>query len=467
MANILVVDDERSMREFLQILLEREGHVVTTAASVKQALQRCGEGVAELVFVDLKLPDGSGMEVLAWLKEHEPDVQVIMMTAFATTETAVGAMRIGAYDYQLKPFKVEETRALTQKALEKLTLLRENRALRAQLKGDHNLAHIVGKSTGMAELMALLAKVAPTPASVLIEGESGTGKELVARAIHAASPRHAGPFVAVNCGAIPETLLESELFGHAAGAFTGANRSRPGLFETATAGTLLFDEIGELPLSMQVKLLRVLQERKVRRVGEEHERPVDVRVLAATNHDLQARVQAGRFREDLFYRLNVVRLRLPPLRERQDDIPTLARAFVLKYAESMGKEVRDVAPETVRALCGYRFPGNVRELQNLMERAVILAGGDAIQLADLPEEVRGTAPLAAAADVTIPEGGIDFEATVQGLERRLLKTALTRAGGVKTRAAELLGLSLRSLRYRLQKLGLQTTAEPDADSDRR
>jgi len=458
-ANVLVVDDERSMREFLQILLERDGYIVAVADGVRQALKACEQASPDLVFVDLKLKDGSGMEVLSWLREHEPDVQVIMMTAYATTENAVEAMRQGAYDYQLKPFKIEETRVLTQKALEKRALLRENRALRAQLRNDGGLARIIGKSPKMAEVVTLIAKVAPTPASILIEGESGTGKELVARAIHDSSARAAGPFVAVNCGAIPETLIESELFGHAAGAFTGANRARPGLFETATGGTLLLDEIGELPLSMQVKLLRALQERVVRRVGEERERPVDVRILAATNKDLQQLTQQGGFREDLYYRLNVVRVRLPPLRERVEDIPLLARALVIKYGESIGKGVEEVAPEALRALSNYAFPGNVRELQNLMERAVILASGHVIQCQDLPEEVRGN--LTAVSDpLAFPDSGMDLEQALERIERGFLETAMTRAEGVKTRAAQLLGLTQRSLRYRLQRRGL---AGPEAN----
>jgi two-component system, NtrC family, response regulator PilR len=453
-ANILVIDDERSMREFLQILLERDGHTVTTAESVAQALTTCRTGWPELVFADLKLPDGTGMDVLTWLRDHEPDVQVIMMTAFATAETAVDAMRLGAYDYQLKPFKVEETRVLTQKALEKLTLLRENRALKAQLKGDKGLSRIVGRSQRMAEVVRLIEKVAPTPASVLIEGESGTGKELIARAIHEGSPRSRGPFVAVNCGAIPENLIESELFGHAAGAFTGANRSRPGLFETAGAGTLLLDEVSELPLAMQVKLLRTLQERTARRVGEEHERTIDVRILASTNRDLQLLAQAGGFREDLYYRLNVIRVRLPALRERVEDIPLLARAFLLKYSESIGKPVQDLDVDVLRALGAYAFPGNVRELQNLMERAVILSAGKTLRLADLPEEVRGLSATPVAEAVVLPESGVDLEQVLEGVERAYLEAAMARADGVKTRAARALGLSLRSLRYRLQKRGL-------------
>ncbi len=460
MSHIVVIDDERSMREFLQILLEREGHEVVSCSDVKGALAALEDREPDMVFSDLKLPDGTGMEVLKTVRERYPDAQVIMMTAFATAENAVEAMRLGAYDYQLKPFKVSEVRALTQKALEKVQLLRDNRALRAQLKG---LERLVGQSARMREVAELVGKVAPTKTSVLIEGESGTGKELVARAIHEASPRAAGPFVPVNFGAIPETLIEAELFGHAAGAFTGAARARGGLFEAAHQGTLLLDEVGELPASMQVKLLRVLQERSVRRVGEERERPIDVRILAATNKVLQDMVRQGSFREDLYYRLNVVRIVVPPLRERLEDVPLLARAFMARFAQDQGKVLEGIAPEAMRALTRYGFPGNVRELENYMERAVALAGGALITLGDLPEELRAATPDSSLGDLlAFPEEGVELEGVLASLERRLIEEAMRRAGGVKTRAAELLGLSFRSLRYRLQRLGVESEGEGES-----
>ncbi len=464
MATVLVIDDERSMREFLKILLEQDGHVVSTADDVEPALAACRARSPDLVFTDLKLPTGSGMDVLRWTREHEPDTQVIMMTAYASTETAVDAMRLGAYDYQLKPFKVDELRVLTQKALEKQTLLRENRALKAQLTPAPGVARLIGRSAGVAEVVALIEKVAPTKASVLVEGESGTGKELVARAIHELSPRAQGPFVAINCGAIPENLIEAELFGHAAGAFTGAHRQRAGLFETAHTGTLLLDEVGELPLATQVKLLRALQERTVRRVGDDQDREVDVRIVASTNRDLQARVAAGQFREDLFYRLNVVRIRVPPLRERAEDIPLLARVFVQRYAREVGKPVDAIAPAALRALAAYPFPGNVRELENCIQRAVTLAAGATVLASDFPDEIKGGGAVADDDLLAFPAAGMALETTLAAIERRFISTALERAGGVKKRAAEMLGLSFRSFRYRLRKLGIDTVGD-DTDSD--
>ncbi|MEZ4271457.1 MAG: sigma-54 dependent transcriptional regulator [Myxococcota bacterium] len=451
-AHVLIVDDERSMREVLQILLEGEGYDVTAAGDVQHAILAGTETPPDLVFTDLRLPDGSGLDVLRWMNDNHPDAQVIVLTAFATTENAVEAMRMGAYDYQIKPVKVDEIRALAQKALEKVSLLRDNRQLKAQLKGKYGLARLVGTSQAMMNVVSLIEKVAPTRTNVLIEGESGTGKELVARAVHEGSPRFKESFVAVNCGAIPETLIEAELFGHGAGAYTGAGKARRGLFEAAHGGTLLLDEIGELPPPMQVKLLRVLQERKVRRVGEELERPIDVRIIAATNRDLEDLVKTEAFREDLFYRLNVVRIRVPPLRERTDDIPDLARVFLQRFANDSGKEIVGFSEEAMRALTHYAFPGNVREIENCMERAVALASGSTVELSDLPDAMRQTSHGSIDDPLGFPEGGIALEERLEEIERNLMRRALERANGVKTHAAELLGLSFRSFRYRLQKL---------------
>lgn len=461
MPRILVVDDERSMREFLQILLEGEGYEVFTAGDVQEGILVGGQQEPDLVYSDLKLPDGSGMEVLRWFKEHKPETQVIMMTAFGTTENAVEAMRLGAYDYQVKPVKVDEIRAITQKALEKVHLIRDNQQLTAQLKGRFGFSGILGKSKRMQEVTALIEKVAPSKTNVLVEGESGTGKELVARAVHEGSSRAGGPFVAVNCGAIPETLIEAELFGHVPGAFTGASKARRGLFEMAEGGTLFLDEIGELPVSMQVKLLRVLQERSLRRVGDERERKVDVRIVAATNRDLQELTKSGDFREDLFYRLNVVRVRVPPLRERREDIPLLVQAFVRNFGQDAEKPIEGISDEAVRVLTSYSFPGNVRELENYIERAVALCSGPIIEVEDLPEEVRDGGPGPLNDLLAFPETGVDLEHTLQELERYFIHEALERVGGVKTRAAELLGLSFRSFRYRLQKLGLSDQEESE------
>ena len=459
MAKILVIDDERSMRDVLRVLLEGEGHEVLTSASLADALRRCERDQPDLIFSDLRLPDGSGMAILDWVRHHRPETQVVMMTAFATTENAVEAMRLGAYDYQIKPFKVDEVRVVTQKALEKASLLRENRSLRAQLSSDDRGKTIVGRSRAMAEVLALIDKVADTPSTVLIEGESGTGKELVARAIHWRGERRKGPFVAVNCAAIPESLIESELFGHAAGAFTGAHRARAGLFETAHRGTLLLDEVGELPLSTQAKLLRVLQEKAVRRVGEGRERPVDVRILAATNRSLEQAVAEGRFREDLYYRLHVFRIVVPPLRERREDIPLLARAFLLKHAEVLGKRIEGFTDEALEALERHDYKGNVRELENYVERAVTLASGPRIGLEQLPSTLRRRGVAGATVKPVTCRGGIDLEAYLEKVERELILDALEVAGGVKTKAAQLLGISFRSLRYRLKKLGLEAPHE--------
>lgn len=452
MAKVLVVDDELSMREFLQILLEGEGHQVETAGDLAEAVTLCQRDTPDLVYTDLKLPGSSGMDLLRYLREEYPETQVIMMTAFGTADTAVEAMRLGAYDYQVKPVKVDEIRALTAKALEKLNLIRDNKNLSAQLRGRFGFSRFIGTSPKMTLVVELIEKVARSRTNVLIEGESGTGKELVARSIHEGSSRAQGPFVAINCGAIPETLIEAELFGHVAGAFTGAGRGRRGLFEAAHGGTIFLDEIGELPQQMQVRLLRVVQERTVRRVGDEREKPVDARIVAATNRDLQEQVKLGRFREDLFYRLNVVRIRVPPLRERIEDIPPLATAFAERFSRDLGVLVNGITHDAMQALTTYRFPGNVRELENYIERAITLATGESITVEDLPEEVRSSAGKPMADLLAFPASGINIEATLEAIERRFIDQALKRSGGVKTKAARLLGLSFRSFRYRLAKL---------------
>lgn len=464
MARVLVVDDERSLRDVLQILLEERGHDVTVAATVETGLKTLRSEMFDLAFVDLKLPDGEGLELLRALKSQQPDAQIIMMTAYATTENAVAAMRLGAYDYQIKPFKLEEIKILSEKALEKTGLLRDI-ALRGRLEKQYGLSRLVGRSPKMVALAGLIEKVAPTRANVLIEGESGTGKELIARAIHENSDRRTYSFVAVNCGAIAENLIESELFGHSAGAFTGAVKARGGLFEAAHGGTLLLDEISELPLGLQVKLLRALQERKIRRVGEDHEREIDVRVIAATNRDLQQAVHSQLFREDLYYRLNVVRIRVPPLRERPDDIPLLAKLFVQKFAGEQNKSLEGLSSEALKILTQLPYPGNVRELENYIERAVALASGKEVGASDLPEEVRALSPDETQPLLAFPESGIALETLLESIEKRFIQEALTRSAGVKTKAAELLGLSFRSLRYRLRKLGIATTDEVESDDD--
>jgi two-component system response regulator PilR (NtrC family) len=460
MGVILVVDDERSMRDFLRIALSRAGHDVTLAESPSAAHQALQDREFDVVITDLRMQEGasSGLDVLDAVKKSHPHTQVVVVTAFATPETAIAAMKRGAYDYLTKPFKVDEINVVVEKALEKRALLRDNVELRAQLQGRFHLDRIIGKSPAMQRIFELIKKVAPAKTSVLISGESGTGKELVARALHHLSPRAEAPFVAVNCGAIPESLLESELFGHVKGAFTGAVSDRPGLFAAAHNGTLFLDEIGELGPQMQVKLLRVLQERKVKRVGGTTEEEFDVRVVAATNRDLEAEVERGAFRRDLYYRLNVIQLHLAPLRQRREDVPLLVEHFVRKHTASLGRAIGGIEPEAMAALCDYDYPGNVRELENLVERAVTLESAERISRASLPDLTPKKRSEPASAD-DFPAEGVDLERMVGDFEKSLIDKALARTQGVRKEAAKLLGISFRSLRYRLAKLGVGPTDE--------
>jgi len=450
-ARILVVDDERSLREFLEIFFRREGFSVTTAASVDEALVAVGADDFDVVVSDVQLGGSSGLELLRHVKDAAPDTVVIMITAFATAESAIEAMKQGAYDYITKPFKVDELRLVIDKALEKKGLAEENQRLRTALRA--RTRSLVGSSAAMRRVHDMVAQVATTKTNVLVSGESGTGKELVARGIHDLSERREKPFIAVNCGAIPENLLESELFGHVRGAFTGAVSNKPGLVETADGGTLFLDEIGELPQSLQVKLLRLIQEKTLRRVGGNHDQRIDVRIVAATHRDLRAEAEAGRFREDLYYRLNVIQIVLPSLRERMEDIPLLVQHFLEKYRRELGKEVQGLSGAAMEKILAYPFPGNVRELENLIERAVALARGPLLDADVLPSSVlersakhRTPAPT--------PVEGANLDEILASYERGLLSDALQRAGGVKKRAAKLLGISFRSFRYRLEKLGL-------------
>lgn len=471
MARILVVDDETSIREFLEILLLRAHHHVRLARDAVDAIAQLKEEPVDLVLTDLRLPRGSGMDVLQYIARHAPSTQVVMMTAFATTETAIEAMKAGAYDYIIKPFKVDELTVLIDRALERRALQTENVALKATLDARAANARLLGTSARMQEVFELIHKVAPTRTTILLTGESGTGKELVARAIHSRGPRASEPFIAINCGAIPETLIESELFGHTKGSFTGATADKPGLFERSDGGTVFLDEIGELPLSMQVKLLRVLQERKVRRVGGANDLAVECRVIAATNRRLETEIEKGAFREDLYFRLNVIQIKLPALRERRADIPMLVDAFINKFAEQMQSNVRGITDTAMQVLMGWSWPGNVRELENVIERGVILASSNRIDVDALPTSMRGGAtmpptstPVNTALLMDVPADGLDLEATLEGYERLLLEKALQRTGGKKKKAAELLKLSFRSFRYRLAKLGL-SGADDDPSED--
>ena len=458
-ARLLVVDDEQSMREFLESFLRREGYDVSTAADVNTALSYLESDEIDLVITDMQMPEKTGLDLILEARELSPETAMVMITGFGTTDSAISAMREGAYDYLTKPFKVDELRIVIEKALEKKLLSNENRRLKEELRSQSRSRNIIGHSRVMQEVHELIGQVAETKTNVLVYGESGTGKELVARAIHDQSPRSGKPFVAINCGAIPENLIESELFGHVKGAFTGALQNKDGLFEAATGGTLFLDEIGELSHPLQVKLLRALQEKSIRRVGDTADRKIDVRIVSATNRRLEDEVAAGRFREDVYYRLNVIQLTLPPLRDRPEDIPLLAQHFIRRFSDEIGKEVEGMDGEAFDMLSTYGFPGNVRELENLIERAVALARGPVIGTALLPPTVTAnpsTGPIS-----RIDDEGVDLEALVATYERSLLSEALSKTGGIKKKAARLLGISFRSFRYRLEKLGLEDATRGD------
>jgi two-component system response regulator PilR (NtrC family) len=452
-ARILVVDDERSMQEFLEIFFRREGYQVVTAGDLESARTHLEEDDFDVVITDIQMPGGSGLDLLRAAHEVSPESIVVMITAYASTETAIGAMKEGAYDYITKPFKVDEIKLVVEKALEKKLLASENRRLRSELRHRERDRSLIGNGPSMQRVFELIAQVADSKANVLISGESGTGKEMVARAIHAAGDREGRPFVVVNCAAIPETLLESELFGHVKGAFTGAFHNKAGLFETADGGTLFLDEVGELTLALQVKLLRLIQEKTFRRVGGTQDQRVDVRIVSATNRSLQEEVIAGRFREDLYYRLNVIEIPMPPLHERREDIALLVDHFIQKYARELGKPVQGASDEVMERLMQYPFPGNVRELENVIERAVALSKQPVLGLDSLAPSV--LQPVKTPGAKRIPPGGVDLQRLMDDYERGLLLEAMEAGGFVKKRAAQLLGVSFRSFRYRLEKLGLE------------
>lgn len=456
---LLIVDDEPGLRQMLEILFRREGYAVSTAPGYTAAVQaiETSPDPFSIVLTDLAMPDGTGLQVLAAAKKRSAATEVILITAHSSVDNAIEAMRQGAYDFVTKPFEPTELAALVTKALEKQSLVFEYQRLKAQVEqlSDKN---IIGKSTKMRGVLDMIDRIAPMKTTVLITGESGTGKERVARAIHERSERRRHPFLVVNCGALPEALMESELFGHEKGSFTGASAKSLGLFREAEGGTVMLDEVGELPLSLQVKLLRVLQERVVRPVGSSQEVAVDVRVLAATNRNVEGDVANGKFRQDLYYRLNVIRIELPALRERREDVPLLAERFMRRFSEEFGKNVVGFTPDALRALQTYAFPGNVRELENMMERAVALAGSRVIGLGDFPPEVSGAAASTGPSILELPPGGCNLDEVMTEVERRLLVEALGRTGGVRKAAARVLGISFRSLRYRLEKHGLDADA---------
>jgi two-component system response regulator PilR (NtrC family) len=453
-ARLLIVDDEESMLEFLRLLFEDSDYDLETADSVRGARALLEATTPDVILCDYKMPDGTGLELLDEIKQRKISSAVILMTAHGTHETAVEAMRLGAYDYVAKPFDVNELKLLVAKALEKAELIGENARLRQELAQRYTFGNIIGRSPQMQAVFELVQRVADTGSTVLLSGESGTGKELVARAIHFESQRAKGPFLTINCGAMPETLLESELFGHEKGAFTGAHQRKDGLFQAANGGTLLLDEIGEMPQGMQVKLLRVLQEKTVRKVGGTREEDVDVRIIASTNRELQEQVDRGEFREDLFYRIQVIPIRLPSLRERREDIPLLIEHFLRRHNDHISGEPRRISPGALKILEGYDWPGNVRELENAIERAVTLSTDELITVQDLPPQLHRRQP-SIQQRIEIPAGGLDLEGLLDDQRRNLMLQALERTGGVQTQAAELLGMSFRSFRYYAKKLGIK------------
>jgi two-component system, NtrC family, response regulator PilR len=457
-SRVLVVDDERSMRELLSIVLRRDGYDVLIAEDGAAGLELLKRERVDILITDIRMPQMNGVDLLREAKRIAPDIVSIVMTAFASTETAVEALRLGAADYVTKSKDTAaELRVRVGRELERRRLQQENVLLKRVLRTSHQFSNIIGTSSPMLALFQVVETIAATNSTVLITGESGTGKELIARAIHVNSPRRERPFVALNCGAVSETLLDSELFGHMRGAYTGADSNKKGLIEVAEKGTIFLDEIGEMSPVVQVKLLRVLQERKFRRLGGTEEIDADIRILAATNRDLAKMVADGSFREDLYYRINVIPIRVPPLRERQEDIPLLAEHFVSRFAEQMGKPVTGISGAALTRLMQYGWPGNIRELENAMERAVALERTPTILADSLPEQLNqrpADAPAAAPAEA-FPDAGFDLERHVQDIEREYIAEALRRAGGVKVKAAELLGMSFRSFRYYTKKYNLK------------
>jgi two-component system response regulator PilR (NtrC family) len=463
LAHILVVDDEPSMRQMLSIALRREGYQVTAVDDGRAALAALEDSQVDMVVTDVRMPEFSGVDLLREAKRVDPSISVIMMTAYGSKETVLEALRLGATDYVEKTHNLRDELSLRiRKELDRKRLQQENVLLKRTLQSSHQFSNIIGSSDPMLALFELVETIAPTSSTVLITGESGTGKELVARAIHFNSQRKDRPFVALNCGALSETLLDSELFGHVRGAFTGADTNKKGLIEVAEKGTIFLDEIGEMSQLVQVKLLRVLQERKFRRLGGTDEVDADIRIITATNRDLAKMVEEGRFRQDLYYRINVINVHLPPLRERRADIPMLAEHFVTRFARQMGKPITGISGEALSILRRYHWPGNIRELENAIERAVALERSAVIMPESLSVATGKLPERLSELPITLPEvdedrlpDGFDLEQHVQDIEREYIAEALRRAGGVKVRAAELLGMSFRSFRYYTKKYNLK------------
>ena len=453
MAKILVVDDEQGMRELLEIMLLQEGYQITTEADAPKALNRCRKEAFDLIITDLKMPKMDGISFLREVKQISPGSMFILITAYASAETALAAMKEGAYDYIEKEFKIDDLKRIIRNALAMKEGKQQDILFIKEMSQAVRFGEMIGKNSEMLKIYATIRKIADTPANILILGESGTGKELVARAVHENSSRRAMPFVVINCGGIPENLLESELFGYCKGAFTGAYADKPGLFEVARGGTIFLDEIAELSPVLQVKLLRVVQEKSFRRVGGSDDMNVDVRIISATNKNLADMVKSGQFREDLYYRLNVISLSLPPLRERKEDIPLLTKHFIEKYSHELKKEIKTISSYAMELLMEYPFPGNVRELKNIIERSVVLETSNII----LPDNLilyEETGQHTVDPLQNISEKGIDLNESLALFEKNLIVKALKKTGGSKTRAAELLGISYDSLHYRCEKLGI-------------
>jgi DNA-binding NtrC family response regulator len=454
-ARILFIDDEPGSRESLSLLLQREGYHVEAVAAGEDALELLSTTSYDVIITDLFLPGVSGIDVLKHVKEHSLPCNVILITGNASAETAVKAMKEGAFDYITKPLNFEKLKVLVAKAIEKNRLIAENQYLRQQLRGKYKFDNIVGKSPAIQPVFARMEKILATDSTVLILGESGTGKELVARAIHFNGSRKDRPFVAINCGAIPAELLESELFGHVRGSFTGAIADKPGKFEIANRGTIFLDEIGTMPLHLQMKLLRVLQEQEVERVGSTSRTKLDVRVISATNSDLEDRVHLGGFREDLYYRLNVIPIQLPPLRERREDVPLLAKHFLEKICTSMRRPVLGITQEALRALEQYGWPGNVREMENVIERAIALTDSAIIDIQDLPPKIGGQVHAdSILPSLQIPDEGLDLSDAIASIEQTLIRQALDKASNIKARAASLLNINRTTLVEKIKRYGM-------------
>lgn len=466
-SRVLVVDDEESIREFLEIMLRKEGYEVTCAEDGQKALDIIKKKSFDLVISDLQMPNMTGIELLKHVKDQYPDILFMMITAFGTTETAVEAMKLGAYDYITKPFKIDEVRIIIANALRSKNLEVENRTLKKELTKEYSFQNLVGNSETMHRIYEMIKRVSQTPTNVLVTGESGTGKEMVAKAIHFNGPLKDKPFVTVNCGAIPESLMESEMFGHKKGSFTGAVADKSGLFEVADGGSLFLDEVGELPLTIQVKLLRAIQERVIRRVGGTEDTKVEVRIIAATNRDLEDMVKKGTFRQDLFYRLNVINIKTPSLRERPEDIPLLANHFLKKYNDRLTKQIGGISAEAMEMLKKYDYPGNVRELENIIERTVALEGGATILPESLPPFVNTPSgrKLASTHEIQVTEEGLDLDKVMGQIEKELLIKAIHAAGGIKKKAAKLLNITFRSMRYRVEKYSLGSIGDDDLEDE--